>query len=270
MIRRFAVCVLVGTLGLGVAPRPAFAARDRVVTGNHYRCMYHCDQRAHLFEDAPQQPTSGHGSLAQTMTTPKSGFCRHAAPDPNNPPANPPTLADRLLSWLYSAFCTSPTALPAPAPLPQAGPPPAQIPPPKPPPPAGPPPAGPRSTAWPPPFPPAPARPWPWPPTGGQPGGWPHFTMPWPQSHGPFWWDPWDRWDHEDPWDDDDRWDYRVRRDHDADDREHHKRDRDDDDREHRKDGHRDDDDWREHRKGRHHDDDGPAHRHHPRDYWDF
>ena len=38
MVRRFAVCVLVGAVALGVAPRPAF--------GNHTRCMWQCAKRA--------------------------------------------------------------------------------------------------------------------------------------------------------------------------------------------------------------------------------
>jgi hypothetical protein len=241
MFRRFAVCVLVGALGLGVAPRPAAAAPDRGASDSHYRCMYHCDERAHLFEDTPRRPTSGRRSLAQTTTTQKSTFCQRTAPDPTNPLADPSTLADRILSWLYSAFCTSPTAQPAPAPMPQAGPPPVGLPVPKPPPPKPPPPTAP---------------PMPLPPPSNPAGGWWPFPSSWPHSHGPSWgygwpnsgpswWNHhawWNRddgwgWGHDDGWDhdgrdrdDDDRWEHHKKRHHDDDDRsEHHrKRDRDD------------------------------------------
>src|ERR1041385_2894279 len=124
MVRRLAVCVLVGTLGLGVAPRPAAAAPARVVTGSHYRCMYRCDERGQRFGESPPPQPSGRRTLAQTTTpTPpaKSTFCQRAAPDPATAPV---TFADRLLSWLYAAFCTSPTAQPAPAPASPPAPPP--------------------------------------------------------------------------------------------------------------------------------------------------
>jgi hypothetical protein len=233
MVRRFAVSVLVGVLALVVAPRPASAAHDRVVTGNHYRCMWHCDERAHLFQDTqhPSKPSRPR-SLAQTTTQPKSTFCQRAAPDPANPPANPPTLADKILRWLYSAFCTSPTAQPAPVPMPSAGPPPVL------------PPSG-----WP--VPHAPGRPLPFPDPGRPAAGGP-ILFPWPHHGGPFWWGH-HHWDHDDRWDDDDRWERRKR---------HH----DDDDRWERRKRHHDDDDRWERRKRRDHDDDGwPAHRRHPR-----
>ena len=271
MIRRFAVCVLVGAVGLGVAARPVAAAPERIVTGSHYRCMYHCDERAHLFEDTAPTQESRPRSLAQTATQPKSTFCRRTAPDPANPVTNLSALADRVLSWLYSAFCTSPTAQPAAAPLLQAGLPPAGLLPARPQP-AQPLPAQPL---------PAPAPPLP-PPTMGKPTGWWPFPSGWSSSSsGPTWWkhhdswtdhdwwnpdgwwdhrnwwernDGWDHhdwwqhdwWDRDDGWDRDDRGEQRKSRDHDDDDRwrRHEKRQHDDDDRWKRR-KQRDRADWR-------------------------
>ena len=48
MVRRFAVCVLVGALALGVAPRPAF--------GDHTRCMWQCAKRAQPATKSATQP----------------------------------------------------------------------------------------------------------------------------------------------------------------------------------------------------------------------
>jgi len=286
MVRRFAVCVLVGAVALGVAPRPAGAVSERGVTDDHYRCMYHCDERAHLFEDTAPPQESRPGSLAQTTIQPKSTFCQRTAPDPANPVTNVSTLADRLLSWLHSAFCTSPTAQPAASPFRQAGfplplllptsprPAPAPTPAPVTVPPSRPPTMG-KPSGW-----------WPWPfPSGGPGSSGPSLWNRRP-SRGGSWWDGWssggpsgwdghDSWDDHDPWDHgdwwnhdwwghddggdpDDRWEHPKRRDHDDDDRWEHneKRRQDDDDRsEHRKKRDHDDDD-REHRKRRDHDDD--------------
>jgi len=269
MVRRLAVCVLVGTLGLGIAPRPASAAPARVVTGSHYRCMYHCDERGHRVEDSPRPQASGRRTLAQTAATtpPKSTFCRRNAPDAAGPPV---TFVDRLMSWLYAAFCTSPAAQPAaapaqppvpplvgqPAPAPAPAPPPVPAPVLKPPglkfppiqwppilqPPIGhiPPPPGTQ--------PPPATQP---PPTTGKPGPWWPPSRGWPDRHGSSGWggQGWGHhdggWGQRDPrrHDDDDRWDCRKKRDHD-DDRREHRQKRDHEDRSERR-KQRDWDGWR-------------------------
>lgn len=286
MVRRFAVCVLVGTLGLGVAPRPAAAAPARVVTGNHYRCMYHCDERGQT-----RPPKSGRRSLAQTTTTPPatSTFCQRNAPAQANPQAS---FADMLVSWLYAAFCTSPTAQPAAAPAqptapqpvvqPPAVQPPAVQPPVKPPvlkppgltfppiqfPPILKPPTGqpPPPTNQPPPMTGKPGPWWPFPsgpPNNNGPSGWGY--------HGGGWGDHGGGWGHHDGGQDrEDGWEHREKRDHGDAYRWECRTKRHDDAYRwdcRKKRGH-DDDDRREHRHKRDHDNDRERRKKRDRDDW--
>jgi hypothetical protein len=51
MVRRLVVSVVVGALTLGIAPHQAFAAGGGRRSGfdDHYRCMYHCQERGGSF-----------------------------------------------------------------------------------------------------------------------------------------------------------------------------------------------------------------------------
>lgn len=75
MVRRFAVCVLVGALALGVAPRPAF--------GDHTRCMWQCAKRAQPTTKPvkpkhwPQFPYAPARPLPFTPGAPSSGGTIH-------------------------------------------------------------------------------------------------------------------------------------------------------------------------------------------------
>ncbi|MEW6477648.1 MAG: hypothetical protein AB1679_35835 [Actinomycetota bacterium] len=59
MVRRLFVPVLLAALTLGVAPAPAFGfhGRDgRAWSGDHFRCMYRCDDRGDSFRPPPRRP----------------------------------------------------------------------------------------------------------------------------------------------------------------------------------------------------------------------
>ena len=51
-MRRFLVPGFVAALIVGLAPSPSFGAAD-----DHYRCMYHCDQRAGTLRPAHVAPS---------------------------------------------------------------------------------------------------------------------------------------------------------------------------------------------------------------------
>jgi hypothetical protein len=72
MVRPLVVSALVGALVLGIAPRQALAADDWFGSGDHYRCMWHCEERAGQFRATAVSPP-GSTPAATPSTSPSAG-----------------------------------------------------------------------------------------------------------------------------------------------------------------------------------------------------